>query len=183
MVPKKGISTIRDKEPAVRLVQVTRRCSDGLIEMAQEYRDAGEFAYQSCLEHGVESFFAEVDQNRGVVQPPERVQQDHYWLLRGDRILGSSRLRHTLIPRLELDGGNIGYEVRPSERGQGLGTLLLSLTLREARRIGLSRALLTAVCDNAASIAVILQNDGRFTDTTISTRTGKTMNRYWIELD
>ena len=82
----------------------------------------------------------------------------------------------------ELDGGHIGYEIRPGERRQGFGSALLRLTLQEARGIGLSRVLLTAEPTNLGSIGVIQGNGGAFADTSVSPRTGREMNRYWIEL-
>jgi predicted acetyltransferase len=105
-----------------------------------------------------------------------------FWLLRGDRIVASSRLRHELIPVLLLDGGNIGYEVRPSERRRGVGRELLRRMLDEARRIGLRRVLLTTETTNLGSIGVIRANGGEFADTSVSPNTGRILNRYWITL-
>ncbi len=60
-----------------------------------------------------------------------------FWLVRdGCRVLAQSSLRHHLTPALERFGGHIGYVVRPSERRQGYGTLLLALTLASARARG-----------------------------------------------
>ncbi len=130
-----------------------------------------------------EAFLALVERfEAGHALPEDRVRMTWFWLLQGERIVASSRLRHELIPVLLLDGGNIGYEVRPSERRRGLGRELLRLTLVEARRVGLRRVLLTAEPTNEGSIGVILANGGEFADTSVSPHTGRTMNRYWISL-
>ena len=63
------------------------------------------------------------------------------------------------MPRHE--GGHIGYDVRPSERGKGCGTRLLRLTLQKARELGLDDVLITADEANAASWKVIERNGGR----------------------
>jgi predicted acetyltransferase len=63
------------------------------------------------------------------------------------------------MPRHE--GGHIGYDVRPSERGKGCGTRLLRLTLQKARELGLDDVLITADEGNAASWKVIERNGGR----------------------
>jgi len=44
-----------------------------------------------------------------------------YWLLAGERILGNCRIRPAPSPPIELDGGHVSYDVRPSERGRGYG--------------------------------------------------------------
>jgi predicted acetyltransferase len=165
-----------------RLCRATRENSSDLADYAQEFADAGE----SCFVlpgDDPEAFLARVEMfEAGEDLPENRVRMSWFWLLRGDRILASSRLRHELIPVLLLDGGNIGYEVRPSERRRGVGRELLRLTLDEARRIGLRRVLLTTETTNLGSIGVILANGGAFDDTSVSPSTGRTLNRYWIEL-
>ena len=166
----------------LRLRRVSRENSDGLEEMAQEFHALGETPLGLALSDR-DAFFDEIDWfERGEDLPADRVRMSSFWLCRGERLLGSSRLRHRLIPVLELDGGNIGYEIRPSERGQGFGKELLRLTLDEARAIGLSRALLTAEPTNRGSLGVIEANAGVPDGTSISPRNGRTMNRYWIEL-
>ena len=102
--------------------------------------------------------------------------------MRGERILGGSRLRHRLIPVLELDGGNIGYEIRPSERRLGHATQLLALTLERARGLGLARVLLTVEPGNLASVRVVEKNGGVTGKATRSPNTGARMRQYWIDL-
>ena len=165
-----------------RLCRVTRENSHGLEEMAQEFHALGESFLALALSDR-EAFFDEIDWfERGEQLPPDRVRMSWFWLCRGERLLGSSRLRHLLIPVLELDGGNIGYEIRPSERRQGFGKELLRLTLDEARAIDLSRVLLTAEPTNWGSLGVIEANGGMPDGASISPRHGRTMNRYWIDL-
>ena len=114
---------------------------------------------------------------------PGRVPYSHFWLVTGQgRVIGTSRLRHYLVPHLEKEGGHIGYDVRPSGRGRGYGTRLLALTLCEARRMGLSRVLVTCDEDNLASRRVIEKNGGELASRGISERTGKPVLRYWIDL-
>jgi predicted acetyltransferase len=167
---------------SLRLCRVTRENSSGLAGYAQEFADAGE-SYVVLPGNDPEALLARVAMfEAGQDLPENRVRMTWFWLLRGDRIVASSRLRHELIPVLLLDGGNIGYEVRPSERRRGIGRELLRLTLDEARRIGLRRALLTTETTNLGSIGVILANGGVFEDTSVSPNTGRTLNRYWITL-
>jgi predicted acetyltransferase len=166
----------------LRLCRVTRENSSDLAAYAREFADAGE-SHFVLPGNDPEAFLARVAMfEAGQDLPENRVRMSWFWLLRGDRIVASSRLRHALIPVLLLDGGNIGYDVRPSERRRGIGRELLRLTLDEARGIGLRRILLTTETTNLASIAVIRANGGVFADTSVSPNTGRTLNRYWITL-
>jgi predicted acetyltransferase len=162
--------------------RATRKNSSDLAEYAREFADAGE-RYVVLPENDPDALLASIERfEAGQDLPENRVRMTWFWLLRGDRIVASSRLRHELIPVLLLDGGNIGYEVRPSERRLGIGREILRLTLDEARRIGLRRALLTTEPTNLGSIGVILANGGVLEDTSVSPNTGRTLNRYWITL-
>jgi predicted acetyltransferase len=167
---------------SLRLCRVTRENSGDLAEYAREFAEAGE-SFVVLPENDPEAFLARVEMfEAGQDLPENRVRMTWFWLVRGNRIVASSRLRHELIPVLLLDGGNIGYEVRPSERRRGVGRLLLRLTLDEARRIGLRRVLLTTETTNLGSIGVILANGGVFEDSSVSPNTGRILNRYWITL-
>jgi predicted acetyltransferase len=167
---------------SLRLCRVTRENSSDLAEDAREFVAAGE-TYVVLPENAPEAFLARIERfEAGQDLPEDRVRMTWFWLLRSDRIVASSRLRHELIPVLLLDGGNIGYEVRPSERRRGVGRELLRLMLDEARRIGLRRVLLTTETTNLGSIGIILANGGVFDDTSVSPNTGRILNLYWITL-
>ena len=165
---------------AHRLERLDRCHAAVLVEMAQEFHDDGDPRLDPALDD-LEGFYAQAERfetGRGLA--PGLVQQSHFLLFRGDRLLGGSRLRYRLTETLRLDGGNIGYEIRPSARGQGNGSAILELTLVEARRIGLERVLLTAAHDNAASVRVIEKHGGIQDGTSISPTTREKMLRYWI---
>jgi len=93
---------------------------------------------------------------------------------------GELRLRHYLNPALEQEGGHIGYTIRPSSRGRGMGKELLRLGLLEARAMGIGCVLVTCDDDNPASIGVIEANGGREFEAGVSQWSGKAIRRYWI---
>ena len=103
-------------------------------------------------------------------------------LVRGRRIVGACSLRHELTDALRDFGGHVGYGVRPSERGKGYASLMLKLVLREARRRGIRRVLLTCDSDNAASRRVIEKAGGVLDSQSFSDRAGRMTRRYWIEV-
>jgi predicted acetyltransferase len=111
------------------------------------------------------------------------VPHSTFWLVDGaGEIVAVSNLRHELNETLRAHGGHIGYGVRPSVRGRGYATELLRLTLIEARRLGIERALVTCDKFNAASARVIEKNGGKLEDERFVPELNKTIGRYWIEL-
>jgi len=170
------------------LTVLTPELHDALLEMAAEYHAAGEERYTyASPDMSWEDFTAllqRLDEDaRGEDITAGRSPQTSYWLVRdGQHIIGSSRLRNPLTPLLEREGGHIGYDIRPSERGKGYGTLILTLTLEKARELGLERVLVTCDDDNLASARIIEKNGGVLMNKVLSDETGELVRRYWIEL-
>jgi predicted acetyltransferase len=114
---------------------------------------------------------------------PGKVLDSEFWLVDDLEFLGRVALRHELHERLRLHGGHIGYEIRPSQQRQGLGTLILKLALEEARAIGLERVLLTCDVDNLGSRRVIESNGGELEGEFQLEFYDKPIRRYWINLE
>jgi len=88
------------------------------------------------------------------------VQQTTYWAVVGDRVVGRISFRHTLTKNLRMHGGNIGYAVRPSQRGKGYATEMLRQLLQKVERLKYKKVLLTCDVDNLASRKTIENNKG-----------------------
>ena len=91
--------------------------------------------------------------------------------------LGFLNLRLRLNEGLLNYAGNIGYSIRPSERGKGYAKEALHQGLKIAKEKNIKRALVTCSTENPASRAVILANGGQLEDVRNGTE------RYWIELE
>lgn len=129
-----------------------------------------------------EAFLAQLSGcERGLGIPEGFVPHSTYWLVHGTEVLGVSSLRHRLNDRLRIEGGHIGYGIRPSARGKGMGTLILRLTLAEAARRGIDRVLLTCARANAASSAVIAANGGKLESEEFIASRGEVVQRWWVE--
>jgi predicted acetyltransferase len=96
------------------------------------------------------------------------------WWVDGPEFLGRIALRHRLTPVLNLDGGHIGYDVRPSARRRGHATAMLRAVLPLASSLDLASVLLTCDEDNLASQRVILKCGG-----VPAERLGEKL-RFWI---
>lgn len=168
----------------LRLERVTGANSGDLPGYASERAAEGEGG--PLLVEAVANPDAYLDHVRrfaeGIDLPPDRVRGFEYWLLAWERILGNCRIRPELIPKIELDGGHVSYDVRPSERGRGHGRELLRLALVECRRLGLTRVLLTTAPDNERSIRVIRANGGVEIDRPVSPLDGHRQIRWQISL-
>jgi predicted acetyltransferase len=121
------------------------------------------------------------DCSRGVGIPAGFVPHTTFWLVRGgSEVVGVSNLRHGLTPKSLREGGNIGYGIRPSARGQGLGNEILRLTLDRAAAIGLKEVLLTCDKENVASARVIVRNGGALDSEGFIEERDVMLQRYWI---
>jgi predicted acetyltransferase len=112
-----------------------------------------------------------------------RVPSTQFWIIDdNDEYCGRVSLRHCLNVALSKHAGNIGYDIRPSKRKNHYATIALGLCLIEAKKIGLTKVLLTCDDDNIASIKIIEKNGGILQDK-ITQDSGIISRRYWIQLD
>lgn len=173
----------------LRLVEPDLALREPFQDLAREFASHPGPAWQWTYKPALDDFSAYIarikDHALGRNLPAGFVPCTYFWLRRADgMILGTSRLRFSLTPELEHEGGHIGYDIRPSQRCRGYGSALLALTLPKARAVGLPRVLLTCDLDNHASARIIEKNNGRLENTVISRNNhlGKSVCRYWIDL-
>ncbi|WP_406637917.1 GNAT family N-acetyltransferase [Amycolatopsis sp. WGS_07] len=103
----------------------------------------------------------------------------HRWLVDGDQVLGGIALRSGPAEYVRW-AGHIGFGIRPSARGRGLGSWALRQMLAEARSQGLSRVLLVCAAENLAS-AKTIERAGGVLEELRQTEHGP-VRRYWIPL-
>lgn len=83
----------------------------------------------------------------------EKVPARTYFFIRenDNKIIGMINIRLALNEKLKKFGGNIGYSIRPTERGKGYNKINLYLGLKVCQNYGISKVLLDADKDNPAS--------------------------------
>lgn len=118
---------------------------------------------------------------RGIGIPPHFVPHETYWLIAGGEVVAVSNLRLRLSASLRLEGGHIGYGVRPSARRRGHATAILAATLQvAAARHGMSRCLVTCAKSNLGSAGAIRNNGGVLDSEGYSELHAGTIQRYWV---
>ncbi len=168
------------------------------MALVEEFRALGERRFEGEPGLRQDDFAAYVrwlqDGERGQAHDDwfggELVPWSSYWLVeKGSGVpLGVASLRHRLTPFLLRQGGHIGYAIRPSARGRGLGSAILKLTLAKAREMKLPRVLLVCSSANLSSARIIEKGGGQL-ENQIMIEVGHgegarqvLLSRYWIEL-
>lgn len=123
----------------------------------------------------------QLDEAKGEGLPEGYVPHTIYWLVEDDQYLGRVDIRHTLTDSLKKLGGHIGYDIRPTQRRKGYGSLVLKLALQKAKQLGITDALVTCDVDNIGSNKIIQKNGGKLEGTKKVSDT-LTKNHYWIEV-
>ena len=119
--------------------------------------------------------------SRGIGLPDGFVPHSTFWLVEdGTHVVGVSNIRHRLTPSLLREGGHIGYGIRPSARGRGLGAEILHRSLQRAREIGIRDVLVTCGADNVGSAGVIRRNGGVLESEAFLPERNEIVQRYWI---
>ncbi|MBM6996007.1 GNAT family N-acetyltransferase [Paenibacillus sp. DXFW5] len=169
----------------LKLVKPHQNLKDEYLSFYQEWKESGEEMVPWVISRDPSSFEAMLefleDHEKGDGLPEGWVSDSTFWLIDDkSRVLGAVNIRHELSEFLFNAGGHIGYGIRPSERGKGYATVLLRLSLVEAKKLGIEDVLV--VCDawNIASERTILKNGGR-ADVDYIEEDGIVIRRYWIK--
>jgi predicted acetyltransferase len=158
-----------------RLLTPTTAVRTSFLAAAAEYLAAGESpGYSNAADgdrryrdtwHTPEGFAAFVAWARVAAlpetpRPPGTVPSLELWWVDGTEYLGRVSIRTPLTDALREDGGNLGYDVRPSVRRRGHATAMVAAAKPHAHRLGIDPALLTIDESNVASLGVARRNGG-----------------------
>ena len=169
----------------VRLIEPTAFLEKEYNEMLSEWHHTGESLVPFILKYDSSDFEKLINLikgfKKGINIPDSFVPHSTFWLVnRDNKILGVVNIRHSLTDSLRKDGGHIGYGIRPLERRMGYATRILKLALNEAKKLGITQALVTCDKDNIGSEKTILKNKGIFNQEYIVD--GGIKLSFWIEI-
>lgn len=100
--------------------------------------------------------------SQGIGLPDWMVPETFFFLWEDETIVGQFRIRHYLNDALREGAGHIGYYIGKDQRGRGLASEGLQLTLDIARVIVPEDEIFLRVNkDNPASLRVMMKNGGR----------------------
>ena len=167
----------------LKLIKPNAAWEEQFMALVADYAQAREHRYQLAQQDFPVYVRLLLADEHVVNLQGERVPQTTLWLVDETEIIGISRLRHYLTPRLEQIGGHIGYDIRPSKRRQGYGSQLLALTLPFAQALGLKRVLVTCDVENTASARIIEKNGGQLSSCSMVEGQPRLIARYWIDLE
>ena len=112
-----------------------------------------------------------------------------YWLFDKDKIVGSGSIR--LNPEIdkitETYAGHIFYQIVPTYRKQGYGTIICHLLLQEMQKLGLKEAIISCYDTNVGSINIIENNGDELIETVLGDGSPNSdylkTRRYKIDID
>ena len=175
----------------MELVQPSAEYKDSFIEAVKEFQNDADYThrkkwYQGLsipeLEKDFKSFAENERSQANVGHLPEKydVPRSEYWLIDKGEFIGRVTLRHRINERLLVIGGHLGFDIRPSKRGQGYGNKALELAIPKAKELGLTKILLTCDIRNTASRKIIEKYGGVLENQIPNPEMGHDALRYWV---
>ena len=172
----------------LELVEASKKHEKQAMEYRQEYINFGEKKINGSSRFmefdNYDRWLEKIVRQRNLKPSMSTTPATTYFMIRktDDKIIGSIQLRHHLTEELLKDGGNIGYGIRPSERGKGYGSKQLHLVLEKAKALGLSKVMISCGKDNRASARVAIQGGGVLSGEGFDEDAGEVTEIYWINL-
>lgn len=151
----------------LRAIQPTE--GQAIFDMILEI-DEGENGFVNSLKAKDRAEFDQLilknyEYSQGIQLAKNHVPQTIYFLYINGYPVGYGKLRHYLNDLLKVHAGHVGYSIRPSERGKGYGSLILSEIIKKANEMNIEEVLLTCYEVNSTSRKVIEHNRGQLVET------------------
>jgi predicted acetyltransferase len=179
------LELVQMKSEIVKLVRPTVSLQESFLEALVEFQEE-KIAWLMDLKVDVlrRDFakYVEAQGNKRTLWTKDTpVDETVLWADLKGIFVGQISIRHKLNADLQIMGGHIGYETRPTYRQHGIASSMLRQSLPIARSLGIQKALLTCNDDNGPSIKVIEKNGGVLEETKPQFEGGPLKRYYWIQ--
>lgn len=169
--------TIKEKEKAIEFI-------NEFYEYHSEVNGSGgldRFLKESTYEGWLDKIHSDIDIAN---IEPDRVPSITYFYVRkeDEKLIGMVNIRLALNDFLRMEGGHIGYGIRPTERKKHYGTRMLMEALKVCEKIGIKEVLVSCDKMNPASAQVIQNCNGKLDAEFYSENFKETIQRYQISL-
>lgn len=171
----------------IKLVKLTKEYKEQLFDMMDEWcsfesEDKDDRTPWAIFKNDYHDFDNYLDQLDIKEEIDGHVPTSTFFALDEERniFVGAVNIRHKLNDHLLNYGGHVGDGIRPSERRKGYGTEIIRLALKECKKMGICRVLMTCDKDNIASMKTITNNGGVLENEV--EREGEMIQRYWINI-
>ena len=100
-----------------------------------------------------------------------------------DMLVGVINIRLALNEKLRKRNGNIGYSIRPTQRGKGYNKINLYLALCECKKYGIKKVMLDCEKSNLGSSKTIISLGGVLEREYLDEELNEMEQVYWIDVD
>ena len=142
----------------LKLVKPDKKYKKSFLEFVDDIEKTGyeTFNQYKRARESFEDFLNELDDySKGINIESGWSPFSTFWLVKNIDVIGVIRVRHKLVNEKMMLAGNIGYEIRSTQRNKGYGSEILRLGLIEAKKLGLKSVIVTSNRDNKSSIKLI----------------------------
>lgn len=147
----------------MELILPTKEYRNSYVEYIEELGDEERYPFPMDFDYSnFEKMLAKIsDFSKGINLPSGYVQSSTLWLVDSGILIGVTNIRHRLNKEIENCGGHIGLGIRPSYRGQGYGSKLMSLSIEKLNELGVDSIHIHCYKGNMASAKAIISNRGQ----------------------
>lgn len=137
------------------------------------------YSFEEVLEHCLNMAKKEYAKKLG------KAQVKTFLLIRKEdnKVIGALNIRWNIPKTVKYFSGNIGYGIRPTERGKGYNKINLYLGLLEAQKIGLNKVRLVCETSNLGSVKTIESLGGTLEKTEIDPYDGIRTSIYHFNVE
>ena len=147
----------------IRLEKLDRCVTPELYDMYQDIpkRETGSHNILNGVDYKeFERICNELIKEEKLINEELNTTPNRYILYDDNKPIGEVGIRTTKNEFWVNSGSQIYYKIRASERGKGYGNIILTLALKEAKKLGFEKIRVNCNNNNIASKKIILKNNG-----------------------